>query len=238
MNTSERQDSVYAYIGQRIRERRKLLKLSQTELADLMGFSYQQMQKYETGASHVSAGKLLLFARILNVPPDFFFEGIKLEPLLGDRIDSSLIQKARVKSFRILLVEDNPADVILFKKALSECEGPLDVHTFHEADSAMDFLQNHGPKFNQPLPDLIVLDLSLPKVSGMDFLKAMKKNSRLMGVPVVVLTNSISTSDMVEAYKLGAAGFIQKSVDLNEYVTGIGIMVKYWTKVVVLPRSA
>lgn len=138
MNTSEHQDSVYAYIGQRIRERRKLLKLSQTELAELMGFSYQQMQKYETGASHVSAGKLLLFARILNVPPDYFFNGVRLDPLATDRIDASLIQKTRIKAFR----------------------------------------------------------------------------------------------------KLGAAGFIQKSVNLEEYMSSIAVLVKYWTKVVVLPRAA
>lgn len=65
MSTNARHEPVYAYIGRRIRDRRKLLKLSQTELAGLMGFSYQQMQKYETGVSHVSARKLLLFSRIL-----------------------------------------------------------------------------------------------------------------------------------------------------------------------------
>ncbi len=69
MNIAEQQDAVCIFIGQRIRERRKLLKLSQNELAEFMGFSYQQMQKYEKGLSHVSAGKLLLFAKILNVPP-------------------------------------------------------------------------------------------------------------------------------------------------------------------------
>jgi CheY-like chemotaxis protein/DNA-binding XRE family transcriptional regulator len=235
MNSAGHQEPVYAYIGQRIRERRKLLKLSQTELAELMGFSYQQMQKYETGASHVSAGKLLLFARILNVPPNYFYEGLRLEESIGERIDGSVIQKTRDKTFRILLIEDNPADVLLFKKALSECEESIDVQTFHDADTAMDFLQNHENKFNQKLPDLVLLDLSLPKVGGLDLLKAVKKNPRLTELPVVILTNSISMGDMMEAYRLGAAGFIQKSVELKEYVDCMAVVIKYWSKVVALP---
>jgi CheY-like chemotaxis protein/DNA-binding XRE family transcriptional regulator len=237
MNTTEHQESIYAYIGQRIRDRRKLLKLSQSELAELMGFSYQQMQKYETGASHVSAGKLLLFARILNVPPNYFYEGLRLEESIGERIDPSLIQKTRAETFRILLIEDNPADVILFKKALNENEGSVDVQTFHDIDTAMDFLQNHETKFNQKLPALIMLDLSLPKVSGLTFLKSIKKNSKLQKIPVVILTNSISMGDMIEAYRLGAAGFIQKAVELKEYVECMASVVKYWSKIVALPYA-
>ena len=235
MNIAEHKESTYAYIGQRIRERRKLLKLSQSELAELMGFSYQQMQKYETGVSHVSAGKLLLFAKILNVPPNYFYEGLNLEESIGESLDSSVIHKPRAKAFRILLIEDNPADVILFKKAMNECEGTVDVHSFHDADAAMDFLQNHEAKFSQKLPDLIMLDLSLPKMNGLALLKIIKKNSRLQEIPIVVLTNSISMGDMMEAYRLGAAGFIQKSVELNEYMDCMSVVVKYWSKVVALP---
>ena len=230
-----RQEQIYAYIGQRIRERRKLLKLSQTDLAELMGFSYQQMQKYETGTSHVSAGKLLIFAKILNVPANYFYEGIRLDETIGTRISPTVIQKTRTKAFSILLVEDNPADVILFKKALDEREDPVDIHALHDADSAMDFLQNHEVRFNQALPDLIVLDLSLPKLCGLELLKLIKRQSKLLKLPVVILTNSINMMDMTEAYRLGAAGFIQKSVDLNEYVESMKTLVKYWSRVVALP---
>jgi len=235
MNVAEHQEPVYAYIGRRIRERRKLLKLSQSELAELMGFSYQQMQKYETGISHVSAGKLLLFARILNVPPNYFFEGLKLEGALGTRIDASVIQRQRVKPFTVMLVEDNPSDVILFKKALAECEGPAEVQTFHDAEGAMDFLVNHDVKFSQDLPDLVVLDLSLPKVGGLEVLKRIKKHPQLAELPVVILTNSISMNDMMSAYRHGAAGFIQKSVDLSEYMDCMVVVMKYWSKIVALP---
>jgi CheY-like chemotaxis protein len=235
MNITEHQDQIYAYVGQRIRDRRKLLKLNQTELAELMGFSYQQMQKYETGASHVSAGKLLLFAKILNVPPNYFYDGIKLEETIGKRIEATVIQKIRTRAFRILLVEDNPADVILFKKALNENKEPVDVQAVHAAETVIDLLQNHDTKFDQKLPDLVVLDLSLPKLGGLDLLKSIKKHPILLGLPVVILTNSINISDMVEAYRLGAAGFIQKSVDMEEYIECMQHIVNYWSKAVALP---
>lgn len=235
MNITEQNDQVYAYIGQRIRERRKLLKLNQTELAELMGFSYQQMQKYETGASHVSAGKLLLFAKILNVPPSYFYEGIKIEENIGQRISAHLIQKIRTKAFRILLVEDNPSDVILFKKALSERAEKVEVHVVHDAESVMDMLQNQVVKFDHNLPDLVILDLSLPKLSGLDLLRMIKKHPKMTEMPVIILTNSINMKDMMESYRLGAAGFIQKSVDLDEYMNAIDAVIKYWSKVVALP---
>src|SRR5271170_5620973 len=128
MNTTEQHKSVYIFIGQRIRQRRKTLNLNQSELAGLMGFSYQQMQKYESGASQVSAGKLLLFAKIMNVPPSYFYEGIKMEETIGQRLDAHIIPKTRSEPLRILLVENSPADVLLFKKALNACSEQAEVH--------------------------------------------------------------------------------------------------------------
>lgn len=235
MNFTEQHKSVYVFIGQRIKERRKLLGLSQSELAEMMGFSYQQMQKYETGASHVSAGKLLLFARILNVPPNYFYEGINLEENIGKRLDNQIIQKTRVEPLRILLVDDNPSDVILFKKTLSACSEPVSVHVIHTPETVMDFLQNHEIKYGQKAPDIIILDLSLPKISGMDLLKSIKKNPKTLELPVVVLTNSISTRDMMESYREGAAGFIQKSMNTEDYTESLTTLVKYWAKIVALP---
>lgn len=235
MPLTEMHKSIYVFIGQRIKERRKLLNLSQSELAEMMGFSYQQMQKYETGASHVSTGKLLLFAKILNVPPSYFYDGINLDEGIGKRLDSHLIQKARTEPLRMLLVEDNPADVLLFKKALSSCSDPADMHVIHDPEAVMDFLLNHEMRFGQKAPDMIVLDLSLPKISGIELLKSIKKNSKTMAVPVIILTNSISVKDMMESYREGAAGFIQKSLDMEEYTESLNVVVKYWSKIVALP---
>ena len=237
MSDTEQHETVYSYIGQRIRERRKLLKLNQAELAEMMGFSYQQMQKYETGASHVSAGKLLMFGKILNVPPSFFYDGLKLEESIGMRIETNIIQKTRTRALRLLLVEDNPADVLLFKKALNARSQQADVNVMHDAEVVLDFLQNHTTKYGQEAPDLVIMDLALPKLSGMDVLKAIKKNPKTMEIPVIILTNSINVKDMLASYRHGAAGFIQKSVDMEEYTEALEGVLKYWSKIVVLPQS-
>jgi CheY-like chemotaxis protein/DNA-binding transcriptional regulator YiaG len=235
MSVTEQHKSVYAYIGQRIRERRKLLRFSQTELAELMGFSYQQIQKYEAGTSHLTAGKLLLFAKVLNVPPNYFYEGIRLDEDVGQRIETDIIQKPKAGPLRILLVEDNPADVILFKKALAVCSERVEIHIIHDAEAVMDYLQNHLLKFGHKLPDIIVLDLSMPKLSGIELLRSIKKHPRAQLLPVVILTNSVSVKNMVECYKSGASGYIQKSVDMEEYKESVEVVIKYWSRVVALP---
>ncbi len=237
MNTTERHNSVYTYIGQRIRERRKAVGMSQTELSVLMGFSYQQIQKYENGSSQISIDKLLLFAKILNVTPHYFYEGIKLDEQNSNGIKNNLIQKVRTEPLQILLIEDNPSDVILFKLALSNCTEPTEVHIIHQSETVMDFLQNHKTKYGKPLPNIIILALALPKISGMQLLKFIKKNPKTLELPVIILTSSISVKDMIEAYRLGASGFIQKSTDAESYIKSMDIFVKYWSKVVILPVS-
>jgi CheY-like chemotaxis protein/DNA-binding XRE family transcriptional regulator len=233
---TKKQKLVYSYIGQRIKERRKLLKMNQTQLAQMMGFSYQQMQKYENGSSEVSVSKLLQFAKILNVPPEYFYEGAPTSDEIGETIDSNIIQRTRTEPLNILLVEDNPADVILFKKAMSSSSEPVNVHVIHDAEMVQDFLRNHTEKYGKPAPDIILLDLSLPKITGMQLLKYIKKNPQTMDTPVIVLTNSIHKKELREAYSNGASGFIQKSVELEEYSSAIDITIKYWANVVALPH--
>ncbi|MDR3449177.1 MAG: response regulator [Alphaproteobacteria bacterium] len=235
MSLMEQQDPVYVHIGRRIRERRKLLKLNQMKLAELMGFSYQQMQKYETGVSHVSAGKLLLFAKILNVPMGYFYEGLALEETIGKRIESNIIQKIRNRALHILLVEDRASEVIAFTNALAAQGGHAELHAAHDPEAVMDLLQNYEAKCGQRLPDIVVFDLFLPRLNGIDLLKSIKKHPKTMGLPVVILTNSISVKDMMESYRHGAAGFIQKSVDPREYEQAIDTLVTYWAKTVALP---
>ena len=235
-NDSEKSKAVYAYVGQKIKERRRLLKMNQTQLAQLMGFSYQQMQKYENGISEISVSKLLRFAKIFNVPPSYLYEGAPLDDGIGKGIDSNIIQKTRTEPLRVLLVEDNPGDVILFKKAMSACSEQVDVNIIHDAEMVSDFLQNNSTKYGKPIPDLIILGLSLPKISGMELLKSIKRNSQTQEIPIIILTNSINKKEMQEAYRSGAAGFVQKSVDLKEYTDAIEISMKYWARVVALPH--
>lgn len=233
--SADQHQTVYCFVGQRIRERRKTLKMSQSQLAELMGFSYQQIQKYETGSSQVSVGKLLQLAQVLNVPPLYFYEGIKLDDGIGQGIERDTIQKTRTTPLNVLLVEDSPGDVILFRKALSVCSEQVDLHVIHDSETVGDYLHNHDAKFGKPRPDLVILDLSLPKITGLQLLKSIKSNTETMEIPVVILTNSISRKEMREAYRLGASGFIQKSVDMDQYIEAIEIAVHYWARAVALP---
>jgi CheY-like chemotaxis protein/DNA-binding transcriptional regulator YiaG len=227
--------SAYAYIGQRIRERRRLLKLNQTQLARQMGFSYQQLQKYESGSNQISIDKLLLFGKILNVPPTWFYEGIRIDEAIGKSIDSDIIPKTRTRPLNILLVDNNPGDVILFQKALAHAPRPTCLHVLHQAEAAQDFLQNHAVKYGKPRPDLIVIDLALPRANGLQLLKTVKSNPQTADIPVVVLTHSSSRKDMMESYRRGAASFIQKAVTAEAYETDVAHLVEYWSGTVALP---
>lgn len=236
MLQSEPYHSVYSYIGQRIRERRKRLKLSQAQLAELMGFSYQQMQKYEMGTSQASVSKLLQFARILNVPPVYFYEGAKLDDAIGEGIHNDIIQPYRTKPLQVLLVENSSADVIAFRRALSACSQQVDLHVIHDPEMVGDFLRNHERKYGKPMPDILLLDITLPKISGIALLKSIKSNATTARLPVIILTNSVSKKDMEEAYRHHAAGFIQKSMDMQRYIEIIEMTMRYWSHAVVLPN--
>lgn len=236
MDTAEQQRSVYIHIGGRIRERRKLLKLNQSQLATMMGFSYQQMQKYETGASQVSIGKLLKFARLLNVSPVYFYENIPMEDVIGQAIEDELIHRTRTHPLSVLLVDDNPSDITAFQNAIGMCCETVDMQVVQDPFKVMDYIKNHDIKYGKPRPDLIILDISLPKMAGMQLLKTIKGNSQTLDVPVVVLTNSIRRKELQDVYKLGAASFILKSADPQEYMESVTIAIKYWSKAVVLPR--
>lgn len=227
--------SVYAFVGQRIRERRQALKLSQVQLAEMMGFSYQQMQKYESGTSQASVSRLLQFAEILGVPASYFYDGAKLDCGIGKAIPSDVIQRTRSTPLNVLLVEDNPADVLLFRKALSACSEQVELYIIHKPETVGDYLQNYETKYGKSTPELIILDLSLPKITGLQLLKSIKNNSATQELPVIILTNSISKKEMQEAYRNGASGFVQKSVDMEVYMDTIETAMRYWSKAVALP---
>ena len=195
------------------------------------------MQKYEAGISHISAGKLLLFSRLLNVPLNYFYEGLKLEENIGTRLQTNVIQKTRARPSRLLLIEDNPADVLLFRKALDKFTAPVDLQTSHDPDQALQTMQGARHGKTDQCPDVIIMDLSLPKRDGVEVLRLLKKNPKTLATPVIVLTNSINVKDMMDCYKSGAAGFIQKSVSLDDYLNSIATTLDYWLRTVVLPTA-
>ena len=218
-----------------MRERRKTLKLSQMQLAEMMGLSYQQIQKYESGANKFTLNRLMQLAKVLNSTPSYFYEGAKIDDNLGLEHQTNVIKNVRTSPLNILLVEDNPGDIILFEKAAQLCEQPVDIFTIKDSQTVMDFLTNHNSKYGRHRPDLIVLDINMPKVDGLTLLKQIKKNLSLTDIPIIMMTHSINTKEMQESYKLNVSGFVQKAQQFDEYSRNVTKIINYWSSTVILP---
>jgi CheY-like chemotaxis protein len=139
------------------------------------------------------------------------------------------------KPIDILLVEDNPGDSRLAMEALkgSKIRNNLDV--IADGIEAMDFLYKRGKHIKVPRPDLILLDLNLPKKDGREVLAEIKSDPDLKRIPVVILTTSKSEEDVLKTYNLHANCFITKPIDLNQFVTVVKSIEDFWLTIVKLP---
>ncbi len=138
-------------------------------------------------------------------------------------------------SIDILLIEDNPGDVRLTKEALKRGKVLANLNVAMDGSEAMDYLLKRG-KFAEAIrPDLIILDLNLPKKDGRQVLKEIKENESLAKIPVVVLTTSRAEQDVIKSYELHANAYITKPLDLNQFMAIIGEIETFWLKVVRLP---
>lgn len=141
-----------------------------------------------------------------------------------------------VDYIEILLVEDNRGDVFMTKRALKSGKVLHNLHVANDGEAALAFL--HDVEYGQaPRPDLIVLDLNLPKVNGREVLEKIKSNDALASIPVVVLTTSKSEEDILRSYELHANSFITKPVDWQQFVNVIRFIEEYWFTVVKLPKK-
>ncbi|MGH7762046.1 MAG: response regulator [Candidatus Dormibacteraceae bacterium] len=137
----------------------------------------------------------------------------------------------------ILLVEDNQGDARLTQEALRE--GKIRNHLHHAKDGveAMSFLKHEGEHKNAPTPDLILLDLNMPRKDGRQVLAEMKQDPRLKLIPVVVLTTSEAEKDIVKSYELHANCYITKPVDLEKFIEIVRAIESFWLAVVTLPSA-
>jgi two-component system, response regulator len=131
----------------------------------------------------------------------------------------------------ILLVEDNPRDVEMTLRALKKHNMANKVHVITDGAEAMDFIFARGAHAHtdqNPVPKVVFLDLKLPKVSGLEVLRAIKGDERTRSIPVVVLTSSQEEKDMVESYRLGVNSYVVKPLDFDKFVEAIGQIGLYW----------
>ncbi|MDX9698792.1 MAG: response regulator [Rhodocyclaceae bacterium] len=138
---------------------------------------------------------------------------------------------------KVLLVEDEEADANLVRLAFDEGHVLVEVHHVLDGVEAFAFLRREPPYPDAPTPDLILLDLNMPRMDGRQFLQKIKQTDPFMRIPVVVLTTSDAETDMVASYCSGAAGFIVKPMDVNDFIDKVKGLGNYWITVVKLPDN-
>ncbi|HVA91030.1 MAG TPA: response regulator [Chloroflexota bacterium] len=141
------------------------------------------------------------------------------------------------RPFDILLVEDNAADIGLTDEALREASTPYTLHVARDGEDALAFLRRQGTHAGQPRPDLILLDLNMPRKGGREVLAEIKEDSDLRRIPVVVLTTSSDLDDIRAAYNLHANCYLVKPVDLSQFFNAIAALKGFWLSVVTLPSE-
>jgi two-component system, chemotaxis family, response regulator Rcp1 len=149
-------------------------------------------------------------------------------------MESSGIHAAPIE---VLLIEDSPGDVRLTREALKDAKVHISLNVASDGVEAMAFLERQGKFANAPRPDLILLDLNLPKKDGREVLKDIKESATLGSIPVVILTTSASEADILRSYKLHANCYITKPVDLEGFVKVVQSIDSFWLTVVKLPRE-
>ncbi len=135
----------------------------------------------------------------------------------------------------ILLVEDNPGDVRLTREALKEGKVYNNLHWARDGVEALEFLKREGKHAKAPRPDIILLDLNLPKKDGREVLAAMKSDPSLKKIPVVILTTSQAEEDVVRAYNLNANCYVTKPVDFEQFTRIVQAIEQFWLTIVTLP---
>jgi chemotaxis family two-component system response regulator Rcp1 len=141
------------------------------------------------------------------------------------------------KPIEVLLVEDNPADADLTRETFEASKLRVNLAVASDGIKAMEYLHRLGRHVDAPFPDLILLDLNLPKKDGREVLAEIKADSRLKQIPVVVLTSSDAERDVVKGYALGANCYVTKPVDLKGFQTIVQAVEGFWFTVVKLPPT-
>jgi chemotaxis family two-component system response regulator Rcp1 len=142
-----------------------------------------------------------------------------------------------LQPIEILLVEDNPGDVRLTREALKEGKVLNHLSVVSDGVEALAFLHKENEHASQPSPDIILLDLNLPRMDGRELLARLKTDESLKRIPVVILTTSRAEEDIIQSYNLHANCYITKPVDLNQFITVVKSIEDFWFTVVKLPNG-
>ncbi|MDR3654241.1 MAG: response regulator [Mycobacterium sp.] len=139
------------------------------------------------------------------------------------------------RAIEILLVEDDPGDELITREAFEHNKLKNNLHVAHDGEEGLDFLYKRGEYGGAPRPDLILLDLNLPKYDGRQLLEKVKSDPELSRIPVVVLTTSSAEEDILRSYELHANAYVTKPVDLDQFITAVRQIDEFFIQVVRLP---
>jgi len=145
--------------------------------------------------------------------------------------------KEHARPIDILLIEDNPGDTRLTEEAFKNANVHNTLHVTQDGVEAMTFLRREGKYSNAPRPDLILLDLNLPRKDGFEVLEEIKADESLRRIPTVILTTSSAEEDIIKTYKLHANCYITKPVELDQFINVTKSLEKFWLAVVELPTK-
>jgi CheY-like chemotaxis protein len=137
----------------------------------------------------------------------------------------------------VLLVDDNPADITLASEALAQTKRQCKISTAVDGEQAVAFLFRRGKYANQVRPNLVVLDLNLPKKDGRAVLQELKSDPELRKIPVVIFSSSQASADIVRSYQLGANCYVSKPVNLNAYFAALQSVEEFWFGIASLPQE-
>ncbi len=141
------------------------------------------------------------------------------------------------KEIEILLVEDNPGDVDLILMAFKESRLNNSINTMSDGQEALDYVFKRGKYANRSMPDIILLDINLPKVNGIEVLRLIKEDEIYRRIPVIILTTSDADRDIVEAYNQHANAYLNKPIDFNAFIDVVKSIESFWFTVVKLPKK-
>src|SRR4029077_7381182 len=136
----------------------------------------------------------------------------------------------------VLLIEDDPGDELITREAFEHNKIKNTLHVAHDGEEGLDFLYRRGAFKDARRPDLILLDLNLPKYDGMQLLEKIKSDPDLCHIPVVVLTTSSAEEDILKSYKLHANAYVTKPVDLDQFMSAVRQIDEFFVQVVRLPH--
>lgn len=144
---------------------------------------------------------------------------------------------SEIRMVEILLVEDNPGDADLARETLTNSKIKNNLHVVTDGEKAMDFLRKQGSYASVPRPDIILLDLNLPRKDGREVLAEIKQDEDLKRIPVVILSSSKADEDVLKSYNLHANCYISKPLDFTQFAKVVQAIENFWLSIVILPNG-